>query len=102
VRFAGLPAGRAAALHVATVGALGTLTFNVMGAAMLRQMRHDPAGIQDRTAPRVRRLLVSCVPRLVVADGAVPAGAEPAARTRAKRMTDAGSRQERSPADQRL
>lgn len=43
MRLAGLPAGRAAALHVVTVGALGTLTFNVMGAAMLRQMRHDPA-----------------------------------------------------------
>jgi uncharacterized protein involved in response to NO len=36
-------AGRAAALHVVTVGALGTLTLNVMGAAMLRQMRRDPA-----------------------------------------------------------
>ena len=36
-------AGRAAALHVVTVGALGTLTFNVMGAAMLRRRRLDPA-----------------------------------------------------------
>jgi uncharacterized protein involved in response to NO len=26
-----------------TVGALGTLTFNVMGAAMLRRLRLDPA-----------------------------------------------------------
>ncbi len=43
IAVAGAGAGRAAALHVVTVGALGTLTVNVMGAAMLRQMRRDPA-----------------------------------------------------------
>ncbi len=34
---------RTAALHVVTVGALGTLTFNVMGHTMLRRVRRDPA-----------------------------------------------------------
>lgn len=43
IEVAGAGGGRAAALHVVTVGALGTLTFNVMGAAMLRRLRRDPA-----------------------------------------------------------
>jgi uncharacterized protein involved in response to NO len=43
IAVAGAGAGRATALHVVTVGALGTLTFNVMGAAMLRRLRLDPA-----------------------------------------------------------
>ena len=43
IAVAGAGSGRAAALHVVTVGALGTLTFNVMGAAMLRRLRLDPA-----------------------------------------------------------
>ena len=43
IAVAGAGAGRAAALHVVTVGALGTFTFNVMGAAMLRRLRRDPA-----------------------------------------------------------
>jgi uncharacterized protein involved in response to NO len=34
---------RTAALHIVTVGALGTLTFNVMGATFLRKARRDPA-----------------------------------------------------------
>jgi uncharacterized protein involved in response to NO len=36
--------GRTAALHVVTIGALGTLTFNVMAATILRKRRQDPAG----------------------------------------------------------
>jgi len=36
-------AERTAALHILTVGALGTLTFNVMGATVLRRARRDPA-----------------------------------------------------------
>jgi uncharacterized protein involved in response to NO len=36
-------ADRTAALHILTVGALGTLTFNVMGATFLRKARRDPA-----------------------------------------------------------
>ena len=39
------PAGtaRTAALHLVTIGALGTLTLNVMGGTMLRRIRRDPA-----------------------------------------------------------
>lgn len=36
-------AERAAALHLVTVGALGTLTFNVMAATLLHKARRDPA-----------------------------------------------------------
>ena len=36
-------AERTAAMHVLTVGALGTLTFNVMSATILRKVRRDPA-----------------------------------------------------------
>lgn len=43
IAASGPGAGRSAALHVVTVGALGTLTFNVMAAAMLRRARRDPA-----------------------------------------------------------
>jgi uncharacterized protein involved in response to NO len=35
--------GAATALHVLTVGALGTLTFNVMVATLLRRAKRDPA-----------------------------------------------------------
>jgi uncharacterized protein involved in response to NO len=35
--------GRTAALHVLTIGALGTLTLNVMGSTALRGARRDPA-----------------------------------------------------------
>ena len=41
--IAGAGADRTAALHILTVGALGTLTFNVMGATFLRKARRDPA-----------------------------------------------------------
>jgi uncharacterized protein involved in response to NO len=34
---------RTVALHLVTIGALGTLTFNVMAATMLRRARRDPA-----------------------------------------------------------
>ena len=44
VAIASPGAARTAALHVVTVGALGTLTFNVMGATILRKVRRDPAG----------------------------------------------------------
>jgi uncharacterized protein involved in response to NO len=35
--------GRTTALHVVTVGAVGTLTFNVMASTMLRKARRNPA-----------------------------------------------------------
>jgi uncharacterized protein involved in response to NO len=43
IALSDLGTGRTAALHVVTVGALGTLTFNVMGATVLRKRRQDPA-----------------------------------------------------------
>ncbi len=44
IAMSGPNQARTAALHLLTVGALGTLTFNVMAATALRRSREDPAG----------------------------------------------------------
>ncbi len=69
--LAGAPAGswRTAALHLVTVGALGTLTLNVMANTLLLKARRAPA---RQWMPATATTLVGCATLLRVAAVAVP------------------------------